>query len=310
MAQINGYGSCTTDYTGSGVIGCDKSDWGDLKGFGLLTKGTTWDITDNEVALTEALWKGKINSSNLFPYNGAYDYDSIGNDNDVNTSNLQVEKDVRAGLPKIQWMFTDGNCRQASLWNKKGYGNWDLVLFYANGMRMASNSLKTKAKGFDGGNFSVSSETIQKGTDLQTSTCSMQLLDADEFAERNVFLTWDDLGFDATDINGFNDVDLSTPSTTAGTAYSVGVTSKCNTSFNVLDLDDTGNWAITGVQASATTISAVVYNATTNKNDFTITPTTIATDTIGFKLNDGTNDVGVDSLGNAFKGASAISTIA
>lgn len=304
MATANNYGDCVTGTKGSGLLACDKSQWGDLKGFGLATKGTVWAMANNEVTLTETDWTNKIKSATLFPYQKPYDYDSIGNENELNTSTLQVEKTVRQGLPKIQYMFTNGNCRHASIYDKKGFGRWDMILFYTNGMRLAQNTSGTQARGFDCGNFNVETETIQKGTDLQMTTCSGQLLDADEFAVRNVFLRWEDLGFNALDRNGFNDVNITIDPIAAGGTFSASITSSCNTGFPVLDLDTDDEFVLQGTQASATTISTVVYNASTSMYDFTVSPDLVATDTVKIKTSDGTYDVIDDSLGNMFKGVS------
>lgn len=309
MATINNYGDCSTDTKGSGKLSCDKSYWGDLKGFGLLNKGTTWTITDGVVAITEVDWTNKIKAASLFPYQNSYDYDSVGNENEVNTSSTQIEKDVRAGLPKVQWMYADGNCRHASLWDKKGFDRWDLVLFYSNGMRLAHNTAQTRAKGFDAGNFSVQSETIQKGTDLQMSTCSAQLKNADEFAVQNVFLTWTDLGFNALEIAGFNDVNITLDPIAAGTTFTASIVSSCNTGSSILDLDDDAKYVLLGTQASATTISSVAYNATTSKYTFTVSPALVGTDTVQIKLGDGTFNVVDDTLGNLYKGTSNTITV-
>lgn len=309
MATANNYGDCVQDVLGSGQLSCDKTQWGDLKGMVLVSKGTTWAMANNEVTLTQTDWENKIKSATLFPYQKPYDYDSVGNENDINTSSIQIEKTVRQGLPKIQYMFTDGNSRHESIYDKKGFGRWDLILLYTNGMRLAQNTTGTAAKGFDGGNFNVETETIQKGTDLQMTNCSMQLTDADEFNGRNVFLTWTDLGFDALEIKGFNDVTMIVDPISAGGTFSVSIVSKYNAGFPILDLDTDDEFVLLGTQASSTTISGVVYNATTSKYDFTVSPDLVGTDTVQVKTSDGTYDVIEDSLGNKFKGTSNTVTV-
>lgn len=309
MATANNYGNCVTGRKGSGRPTCDKSQWGDKKGMALASKSVSFPMANNEVTLTETTYDNLIKAGSLFPYIGLYDIGALGNENEINTSSTQVEKTIRNGLPKPQFMFADGNCRHASLWDKQGFGEWNLIEFYTNGMRLAQNTGGTLAKGFNGGNFNVESESEQQGTDIQMTNCSMQLLDADERAVRNVFLTWDDLGFNALEKEGYVDTTATVDAIAAGTTFSMAVVASCNTGFNVTDLDSNDEFVLLGTQASATTIDTVVYNASTNKYDFTVSPALVASDTVQVKLSDGTYDVASDSLGNLFAGTSNTITV-
>lgn len=309
MATANNYGDCVEDVLGSGQFSCDKTQWGDLKGMVLVTKGTTWAMANNEVTMTETDWTNKIKSATLFPYQKPYDYDSAGNENEINTSSIQVEKTIRQGLPKIVYMFSDGNSRHESIYDKKGFGRWDMILLYSNGMRLARNTGGTLARGFDGGNFNVETETIQKGTDLQMTTCSMQLLDADEFNKQNVFLTYSDLGFNALDIKGYSDVSIVVDAIAAGDTFSASITSKYNAGYPITDLDTDDEFVLLGTQTSSTSISTVVYNSATSKYDFTVSPALVENDTVKIKTGDGTYDVTADVLGNLVKGVSNTITV-
>lgn len=315
MANINSYGSCNSGFKGSGTLFCDKSYWGTLKAKALVPKGSfKFDITDGAVSITETEWDNKIKSNKLFPYIGLYDYDSTGNENGVNTSSTQVERTTQQGLVKLEWMYVDGNCRHASLYDKRGFQKWDLILIYANGIRIAHNFDKTEASAFDGGNFAVQTETIAKGDDLQTSSCSMQLLDPDEFNERNVFLTWEQLGFNALKKQGFNDVSIVLDAVASGeTDLTVSVASSCNGDSLILGIDDIDRFRIKKTTvAGVSTIEIpndVSYDVANNKYVVTSPNVTVSTDKIVIFTNDGTYDVIEDAEGIKYKGTSNTVTV-
>ena len=93
------------------------------------------------------------------------------------------------------------------------------------------------------------------------------------------------------------------------TTFSASIVSACNNDSVILDLDTLGNYVLQGTQASATAITAVVYNATTSKYDFTVDVAFAGADTVQIKESDGTYDVIEDSLGNLYKGTSNIITV-
>ena len=62
-------------------------------------------------------------------------------------------------------------------------------------------------------------------------------------------------------------------------------------------------------QTSATTISGVTYNASTEKYTFTVSPALVEDDTVKPTLSDGTYNVIEDATGNLYKGTSATVTV-
>ncbi len=309
MGKINAYGDCEQDDLGSGLIGCDKSNWGDLKGFVLARKGTSYSVTNGVAAITKSGWTNDIDGLKLYPYAGANDFDNTPGANEYNTSSTQVKRLVRNGLPEISFMYIDGNCRHKSLWTKQGFKKWDLILIYASGIRMCHNFDVSKVQGFDAGHFSVDTESIQKGTDLQMSKVTVQLLDADEFATRNAFFTWAELGFDAREIKGFNNINVTTDAMAHGTTFTTAAVASCNPDVKITTLDDPTDWSIGGTQASPTTISTVVYSSVTGKYTFTVTPATIAGDTIQPTTKRSTYTVATDISGERYKGKSNLITV-
>jgi len=297
------YGNCTTDYTGSGFGTCDITEFGDAKGIVDFKKGTTFDITDGSAAFDLTIYTNTVKALNAFPFVGIYDFAQDTPENEKNTSSTGVLTEIRSGKPQFSFMFTKGGCFHKSLYNKRGNGLWDFGILFETGILMATNAAGTKLKGFDGGMFSVETFKLLQGTDPQMSTAIIQLLDAEEFNARHVFIPFTEAG-DLDAVIGAIETSITVDAITAGTSFSASIVSACNKDSVILDLEDETQYVLLGTQASATTISGVAYNATTGKYDFTVNPALVATDTVQIKLGDGTYDVIADTTDNLYKGTS------
>lgn len=306
--DLNAYGNCTTDFTGTGVGTCDITEFGDAKGIVPFKKGTSWTITDGNAAFGLTEYTNSVKSLKGFPFVGIYDFAQDTPENEKNTSSTGVLTEIRSGKPQFSFMFNKGGCFHKSLYNKRGNGLWDFGILFETGILLATNSDNTKLKGFDGGMFSVETFKLLQGTDPQMSTAIIQLLDADEFNARHVFLPFTKVG-DLDAIIGAIETSITVDAISAGTSFSASIVSACNKDSVILDLEDETNYVLLGTQASPTTISAVAYNATTSKYDFTVSPALVGTDTVQIKLSDGTYDVIEDTLGNMYKGTSNTITV-
>lgn len=301
--ELLNYGNCTTDYTGTGTRPCDITQFGDATGIVPFVKGYSKTITNGSVDFDLNEYTNDVKALNAFPLLGIYDFAQNTPENEKNTSSTGVLTEIRAGKPQFSFMFDKGGCFHKSLYNKRGKGLWDFGIMFETGILMATNSDGTKLKGFDGGMLSVETFKLVQGTDPQMSTAIIQLLDADEFNARFVFIPFTEAGA-IGDIDGVIETAITVDEITEGTSFSASITSACNVGDSILDLDDPNNFVLLGRQASSTTISAVSYNATTGKYDFTVSPTLIASDTVQIRLSDGTYNVVEDTTGNLFKGTS------
>ena len=306
--DLNAYGNCTTEFKGSGVGTCDITEFGDVKGIALFKKGITYAITDGVAAFGLTEYTNSVKSLSAFPYVGIYDFGQDTPDNERNTSSTGALSIIRDGKPQFSFMFTKGSCFHKSIYDKKGNSKWDVAIIFETGILMAQNAAGTKLKAFDGGMFDVDTFKLVQGTDPQMSTAVTQLLDAVEFNARNVFMPFDKVG-DLDDVIGAIETAVTVDAIAAGTAFSASIVSGCNKDSVILDLDTVGDYVLLGTQASSTTISTVVYNATTSKYDFVVSPALVATDTVQIKLSNGTYDVIEDALGNLYKGTSNIITV-
>lgn len=306
--DLNAYGNCTTDFKGSGVGTCDITEFGDAKGLVPFKKGTTYAITDGNAAFGLTEYTNTVKGLNAFPFVGIYDFAQDTPENEKNTSSTGVLTEIRSGKPQFSFMFTKGSCFHKSLYDKRGNALWDFGILFETGILMATNSAGDQLKGFDGGMLSVETFRLLQGTDPQMSTAIVQLLDAEEFNARHVFIPFSKVG-DLDAVVGAIETSITVDAITAGDTFSASIVSSCNKDNVILDLTDETNYVLLGTQASATTISAVAYNASTSKYDFTVTPALVASDTVQIKLGDGTYDVIEDTLGNLYKGTSNTITV-
>lgn len=307
--DLNAYGNCTTDFTGSGYGTCDITTFGDFIGIVPFKKSVNYAITDGNAAFGLTEYTNSVKSLNAFPYvTDMYDFSQDTPENETNTSSTGILTEIRAGKPQFSFMFRGGSCQSKSLFNKRGDGKWNFGLVFETGILMCTNSAGTELRPFNGGMFSVETMKVVQGTDPQMTTVKFQLLDAVEFNARHVFLPFSKVG-DLADVKGAIETSVTVDAIAAGTDFSASIVSSCNKDNVILDLDDPTNFVLLGTQASATTISAVSYNATTSKYDFTVTPALVATDTVQIKLSDGTYDVVEDTLGDLFKGTSNTITV-
>lgn len=307
--DLNKYGNCATDFTGTGLTNCDITEFGDAKGIVLFEKGWSKTVASGTFNLTE--YTNDVKSLDAFPFVGIYDFTQDTPENEKNTSSLGVITEIRAGKPQFSFSYTKGSCFHKSLYNKRGNGLWDFGILFETGILLATNSDASEIKGFDGGMLSVETFKFQQGTDPQMSTAMIQLLDAVEFNARHTFFRYTDVG-DLDDVQGAIEtaITITDDIEDGDTTFTASITSNCNTDNTLLGLDDEAYYVLLGTQASATTISSVTYSATTGLYTFTVSPALAEADTVQLKLSDGTYDVIADATGDLYKGTSNTVTVA
>ena len=301
MIQLNDFGNCVTDYLGSGLGQCDRNKLGDLRGFALLKKGWKKVIATDSFNLAE--WIIDVKKLDAFPYLDIQGFTQDTPTNELNTSDLGIIQEVRAGKPQFSFMFAKGSCFHKSLYNKKGNGLWDIALIFESGILLATNRAKTELKGFDGGAFIIETYKFQQGTDLEMSTATIQLLNPEEFNSRNTFFPFEKVG-DLDSIKGAIEVAISINAIAPlDDTFTAKITSACNTGSPILGLE-TADFVLGGGQATPNAITAVTYNASTGLYTFELNSALASADTVSVKLSDGTYDVIEDVSGNLLKGTS------
>ncbi len=287
--------------------------YGDLTGIDLYTIGSFALDTTSGTFPDEAAYKLLVQGKSVFPLNDIFQFEQNTPDNELATSSRGIVKEIRTGKPQFSLTWSNGACFHAGLFDKKGNNLWDIAMKFETGVLYATNIAKSVLKPFTTGMFSVATYKIQQATDPDMSTAVFQYPSADEFNSRQVFFTWDELGYDQTDTNGVLDTTIeNTIPASASTDFSASVKSACNSSVVITGLDDPNEWKLNGAQISPTTISSVTFNATTEEYDFVVTPILVSTDTVELSLADvaAVLDVAVNSAGDFYQGQAPLVTVA
>jgi hypothetical protein len=259
MIKISAFGQCADDSLGTGIGKCPITDFGDLKGAGLLNKGTTIPIVDGEVALTEANFKALITDGKLHQIHESFAFEDTTPENENETSSDGLMRSVRAGKPMYAFTFKKGMGFHKALYSLRGQDRWDLILYFTKGILMAKNTSSTAIKGFNGGMFDVDSYKFTVGTDTEFSKAKKQLKNAEEFNANWVFFPYDELGYNALEIDGVIQTyaTISNPLAEGATDIQVKLVDDYNRSISYAELfDAAADWKVL-VNGTAVTISAV-----------------------------------------------------
>ena len=307
---LNTQGSCASDTRGTGLGDCVKQ-YGDLLGIDAYNKG--WSLnTATDTLPTEAEYKALIQEGVLYPLNNLYNFEQQTPDNEFATGSTGKKSEIRAGKPEYTITWDEGGCFHKGLFSLRGKNRWDMAFKFETGVLFASNVAETSLKAFDNGMFSVATMKFQQGTDPEMSMATFQFNSAVELNSRSVFYTWDDLGYDMNSVSGVVNANVEFNTTPiAGTSLEVAVLDDCNRSVEILGLTDANNWVVGGVQASATVVDSVVYNAG-GYYVLTLDVALISTDTIEISLGDvALGYTSAESTsGDLYKGNTSTETIA
>lgn len=302
MINLNAYGNCATDNPGTGRGDCPIEELGDFKGLGALNKGESLDVAT--AAMDLATFKGLITSGKLHQAISSEVFEQNTPDNEVYTSSNGLKRNLRAGKPEYTITYMKGLCFHKALYMLQGDSKYDFIFYFEKGMLMAQDIAGAKIKGFDGGMFSVGSYKFQQGGDPEQGKAMLQLRSTEEFNTRWVYFPYDEIGFDASQIEGVIDTVVAVPTAPADTDTTVVVTlvDGCNKSVSYTSLfDEVADWTVT-VNGVAATISAVAVTDTT----VTLTiPALSAGQTVAVKL----NGIVEDDNANLYKSNTASATV-
>jgi hypothetical protein len=213
-------------------------------------------------------------------------------------------RSVRAGKPMYAFTFKKGMGFHKALYSLRGQDRWDLILYFTKGILMAKNTATTAIKGFNGGMFDVDSYKFTVGSDTEFSKAKMQLKDAEEFNSKWVFFPYDELGYNALEIDGviqsyasFNDLLVGDGSN----QVELRLVDDYNRSISYAELfDAAADWKVL-VNGTAVTISAV---SITGEIVYLTIPELDANDVVKVSL----NGVVTDEEGRFYK-SNVISTV-
>lgn len=308
MINIFATGCTTGNTSGTGEGYCDLLTFGDLRGMDITVKGNTFTVATDDFLVKQ---RSNILAKNTYPLTDLFNFEQNTPDNEMATSSVGIKYEIRAGKPEFTITYAKSACFHRSVFEKKGFGKFDVKLYFDKGVLLAKSVDATTLKGFDCGMFSVGTLKLQQGTDPQQTKVMFQFTNAEEFNTRWVFLSYDSIGADLNEETGIIETSISVNAVPAvgATTVVVNVVSACNGGA-ITGLTGATKWKLGGVQASAHTISGVTESATV-AGRYTITFSTalIATDTVAPYLNNGTVDAVEDINGLKYAGASTAVTI-
>lgn len=267
MIALNNFGLCLSKYLGTGIGSCPITDFGDLKGIGLLQKGTKKNVlTDTFTESDFRLW---ITGGKLQQLIGAFAFEDTTPENATEESSDGVMQSVRDGKPMYNMTFKKGYAFNKAVQSLSGFGKWDILFYFTEGIFMASDFANENIAGFDAGMLDADSYKVKSGTVTEFVKIKFQLLDSKEYNERGVFFTYDQLGFNALKIDGVIETVVSfgnnaTAISTTDTEINIKISDFGNSSTNLNSLfTDAGNYKVivNGVQVA---VSAVTVNGDYN----------------------------------------------
>lgn len=302
MININAYGNCSADNPGTGRGDCPIAELGDFKGFGAWNKGSSLDVAT--ATLDEATFKGLITSGQLHQAISSEVFEQNTPDNEVYTSSNGLKRNLRAGKPEYTITYMKGLCFHKALYELQGDSKYDFIFYFEKGMLLATDVAGTKIKGFDGGMFSVGTYKFQQGGDPEQGKAMLQLRSTEEFNTRWVYFPYDEIGFDASLIEGVINSVVSFDAAPANTdaAIDVRVVDGCNRSVSYAALfDAVGDWDVK-VDGSTVVVSAV----TISDGIATLTiPALSAGQSVAVSL----NGIVEDDNGNLYKSNTVTATV-
>lgn len=282
MIKINAFGQCSEDILGTGIGECPITDLGDLQGLGLLKKGTTLSIATG--SFDETAFRALITDGKLHQVINSYAFEDTTPESERSTSSVGLMESVRAGKPMYNFTFKKGLGFHKAVYSLKGQNRWDAMFYFTKGILMAYNTSKTALKGFNAGMLDVDSYKFKVGSETEFSKATLQLVSAEEFNTRWVFFPYEEIGFNALEIDGVIQAEVAFESVPGNLDTSIDVTlvDGYNSSISYAPLfDAVGDWSVL-VDGASVTISAV--SITGNVATLTI-PTLATADVVEVSLN-------------------------
>jgi len=261
MIKINAFGQCSEDILGTGIGECPITDLGDLQGLGLLKKGTTLSIATD--SFDETAFRALITDGKLHQVINSYAFEDTTPESERSTSSVGLMESVRAGKPMYNFTFKKGLGFHKAVYYLKGQNRWDAMFYFTKGILMAYNTSKTALKGFNAGMLDVDSYKFKVGAETEFSKATLQLVSAEEFNTRWVFFPYEEIGFNALEIDGVIQAEVAFDSVPedGNTSVKVTLVDGYNSSISYASLFDTvGDWKVLVAGVSAT-ISAVSITA-------------------------------------------------
>lgn len=252
--------NCISDIKGLGTLGC-KIDYNYPTQFGLLEKGASIDLTNDE--LTQALIDGLVKSRKLQVLPNHNSYTNESEETVYETLPSGAKLPVRNGLYEFMPMYAKGSCFSNAL-SSLGSKSWTLIIFDLddNGeSRIWGNvSSDNKFTGFDLELVNVENRTFNDGATSTKTPLRLQLSTkgSKRLQSKGKFLSSNN-DVDFSEIGGVNDVVLNATNTTSA-GFSVSALIGCDGSTPISANLAVTNWKITNTADNADVVpSSITY---------------------------------------------------
>lgn len=287
---------------GTGVLTC-KVPTGIPDGF--IAVSPSWEFDPATEDFDQAYITQKIKEGVFHPLLKAVDFSEENEGTTFKTYNTGIKIPTRRGLPELKFTYSNEYSWHAAVSSFNGFGNYNFVLGWKNGVLGVSRNADGTLTGLTGGYLDIETFKNNNGTDPSETMIGFQLVNELEYNQGMGLLKDSVNGFNITQVNGIIDAALTVPTLpiTGATTTSVKVVAEYNPGVNIKGLADT-DFKITGK-----TITAATYNTTTDLWDLTHDAYSSG-DVFTVKLNDGTYDVVESATGTLYKGESVSYTIA
>lgn len=311
MAGFNATASsCIAELIQStGTDQCDVTTLGDLVGGAITTKDVVFDIASDPFLTT---YKTLVRKKKIHPLIGLYNFEQSTPENDMATSSIGIKFEIREGKVELSLVFNKSHCFHKSVFTKKAFKKWNIILFFNNHVVGAKSNDGTKWKGFDCGMFTVGTFKVQQGNDPQMTKVSLQLTQegTNEWNTRMAPLANTDLNAELNLIDGAIETSLLYAGAPApGTTIVVDVVSQCNGATKS-GLLTAGNWQVGGKQTTAKTVTTVAESSTIpGRYTLTLSSALVTGDTVQPRLGTTVEYVVEDVLGVMYSGTAELKTV-
>lgn len=286
---------CATGVLGTQAPACE-TDLGIMTGFVLVPR--TWSVDSDAVDITGAYIKDQILAGNFHPFANALDFVQNSEETQFKTYNRGTQLPIRKGLPLMDFIYSNGYSFHAAAFSFDSYQRYKILFLHENGaLQGVLGSDKKTISGFNLGFIDTATYKNADGAEPSETVVKMQLVDNNEYNTRKAIISFTENNISEADFQGIVQARLVLDAIAPGTAASVSVKAAFNSALNIQGL------AVTNFSLPGNTVTAAVYNATTNKYDLTLGTATVAAESYTVSLTDGTNPA-AEVGGVIYKGVS------
>jgi hypothetical protein len=263
----------------SGSTSCADVDLGVYLKSGVWEKGFKIPRTATKAEFATA-YLTALRKNQLFSFN-TWDAKNEHETNQVGTTNSGKEYLTRLGLPKfvIEAKINIGQAREISKINSNTT-KWQIVHFFEKAIVLATD-FNGDFKGFDLSILHAENTALRLGDENLKKTITGQLNSNKEYNERMTVIMIDDNLEPLLEVNGIVPIDVDVVITNA-TTLSVTLTDSA-TKNPIENVTDDTMYQLLGIQATPTTVTAVVANGNGNYT-LTLGDALITNDTAGIKI--------------------------